>query len=236
MENKRNSRIAGTLILLGIITGILSIIPSIDNEKYLEIVYLNKNTVLIGALFQFLLIPIYISFSLILFPILKQYSSFLSIGFVGFRFMAGVFQLIGIILLPTYILLSEKYLTEISSDLKFYETIGQILKNTRDLVNHLGVIIATGLGNLLFYAILYKQKNIPTWISIWGIAGNILIMTAGFLFFFQLLTVISTEYIIITTPLLLQEVILAIWLIKKGITNPKKTYSIKFNTNKQFQI
>lgn len=221
MKNKRNSRIAGILILLGIITGVFSIIPSVDNQKYLEIVYPNKINVLIGAFFQFLLIPIYISFSLLLYPILKQYSSILSIGFVGFRFMAGVFQLIGIILLPTYILLSEKYLIGINSNSIFYETIGEILQLSRDLINHLGVILATGLGNLLLYSIFHKEKIIPIWLSVWGISGNILIMTASFLILFQLLEVISIEYLIITTPLLLQEIILAIWLIKNGLRQQK---------------
>tara|TARA_R110002050_G_scaffold177889_2_gene311122 strand:- start:1608 stop:2282 length:675 start_codon:yes stop_codon:yes gene_type:complete len=224
MVNKQFSKIAGCLIFIGIATGVLSIIPSVESEKYLEIVYQNKTKVLIGALFQFLLIPIYIGFSLILYYLLRQYNSILSIGFIGFRFMAGVFQLIGIILLPAFILLSEKYSTGIDSNLIFYETAGEILKISRDLINHLGVIIATGLGNLLLYSILYKEKNIPIWLSIWGITGNVLIMLAGILILFQLIEVISTEYVIIATPILLQEIILAIWLIKYGLKHTKMSY------------
>ncbi|WP_052143756.1 DUF4386 domain-containing protein [Wocania ichthyoenteri] len=229
MESKQISRIAGTLIFIGIIAGVLSVVPSVEDEKYLEIIYLNKTKVLISALFQFLLIPIFIGFALILYPILKQYNSILSIGFVGFRFMAGVFQLIGIIVLPAFIILSEKYTTGINSNLIFYETVGEILQLSRNLINHLGVIIATGLGNLLLYSILYKEKNIPIWLSTWGITGNILIMTASFLILFQLIEVISTEYIIITTPILLQEIILAIWLIRKGLRHSK--YYVDNNIN-----
>ncbi|CAZ97367.1 DUF4386 domain-containing protein [Zobellia galactanivorans] len=229
MEYKQISRIAGVLIFIGIITGILSVVPSVDSEKYLEIVYPNKSKILIGALFQFLLIPIYIGFSLILYPILKQGNNILSIGFVGFRFMAGVFQLIGIILLPSFIILSEKYSTEINFDIKYYETTGQILQLSRDLVNHLGVILATGLGNLFLYRIFYKEKNIPIWLSVWGVIGNILIMAASFLILFQRIKVVSIEYLILTTPLLVQEIILAIWLIKKGLKNPKTSNSNQFN-------
>lgn len=217
MEGKQISKIAGFLIFVGIIAGILSIIPSIESKKYLEIVYQNKFKVLTGAFFQFLLVPIYIGFSLIMHSLLKQYNRVLSIGFVGFRFMAGTFQLIGLILLPVFILLSKKYSITTDSSLIFYKTAGEILKITRDLVNHLGVIMATGLGNLLLYSILYKEKNIPIWLSIWGISGNILIILASFLIFFKLIEVISTEYIIISIPLILQEIILAIWLIKKGL-------------------
>ncbi|MDL5513928.1 DUF4386 domain-containing protein [Arenibacter sp. M-2] len=223
MENKQYPKIAGFLIFIGLTTGVLSIVPSVESENYLGIVYQNKTEVLIGALFQFLLIPIYIGFTLIFYYLLRQYNSILLIGFIGFRFMAGVFQLLGIILLPVFILLSEKYSTEINSNL-IYETAGEILKFSRDLINHLGVIIATGLGNLLLYSILYKEKNIPIWLSLWGITGNVLIMIAGFLILFQLIEVISTEYIIIATPILVQEIILAIWLIKNGLKHTKMSF------------
>ncbi|WP_339923169.1 DUF4386 domain-containing protein [uncultured Cyclobacterium sp.] len=221
MESKQISKLAGTLIFIGIIAGILSVTPAVESENYLEIVYINKTKVLIAAFFQFLLIPIYIGFSLLMYPLINQSNRVLSIGFVGFRFMAGAFQLLGIILLPAFIFLSEKYSLGINSNLIFFETVGEILKVFRDLINHLGVIVATGLGNLLFYSILYKEKNTPIWLSIWGLAGNVVIIVASFLILFQLIDVISIEYIVMTIPLLLQEIVLAIWLIKYGLRYTK---------------
>ena len=217
--NKKISRTAGVLIILGIIAGILSIVPSVESGNILKEVFPNRNQVLTGAIFQFLLVPIYIGFSLVLYQVLGKYNKTLSIGFVGFRIMAGVFQLLGIILLPIFILLSHKYLTQTTSDLVFYDTIGEILILTRDLINHLGVILATGLGNLILYFILFKGKFIPVWLSFWGIIGNILIMLASFLLLFELIEVVSIEYGIITIPLVLQEVVLAIWLIVKGLNS-----------------
>ena len=214
---KKISRIAGILIILGIIVGVLSIVPSVEGENYLEEVYPNRNQVLTGATFQFLLVPIYIGFSLVLYPLLKEYSKSLSIGFVGFRIIAGVFQLAGMILLPIFILLSRKYLSQTNPDLLFFETMGEVLKSFRDLTNHLGVMLATGLGNLLLYYIFYKGKYIPAWLSLWGIFGNTLLMLGSFLLLFQLINVISIEYGLLTIPLVLQEVILAIWLIVKGL-------------------
>ncbi len=216
-KNIQTSRIAGVLIIFGIFTGILSITPSVESENYLEEVFRNKNQVLICAIFQFLLVPIYIGFSLLLYPILKQYNRMLSVGFVGFKFMAGIFQLIGVILLPIFVLLSQSYLTAIPSDTIWYELTGSLLRLFRDLTNHLGVILTTGLGNLLLYFILYKEKLIPKWLSLWGIVGNVFIMLASFLLMFQCIEVISFEYGIMSIPLVLQEIILAIWLIIKGL-------------------
>jgi len=225
---KMTSRIAGALIILGIASGILSIVSSVESESFLNEVYPNKNKVLIGAIFQFLLVPIYIGFSLVLYPVLKKYNKTLSIGFIGFRIMAGVFQLLGIILLPIFILLSQNFLDQTNTDLMIYETLGEILKLFRDLTNHLGVILATGLGNLLLYYILFKSKLVPAWLSIWGILGNTLIMLASFLLLFKLIEVVSIEYGIMTIPLVLQEVVLAIWLISNGL---KSTVITQNNTN-----
>lgn len=232
-NNKQLSRIAGILIILGIIAGISSIIPSIESDNFFEEVYPNKNQVFIGAICQFLLVPIYIGFSLVLYPVLKKYNKTLSIGFVGFRMMAGVFQLFGIILLPLFILLSQKFLVQTNTEPIFYETTGEILKLFRDLTNHLGVILATGLGNLLLYCILFKAKLIPVWLSIWGIMGNLLIMIASFLLLFELIDVISTEYGIMTIPLILQEVTLAIWLITKQLKLPTSQIVNAYKTNTQ---
>jgi hypothetical protein len=85
------------------------------------------------------------------------------------------------------------------------------------------VILATGLGNLMLYYILFKEKLTPKWLSIWGIISNTLIMTASFLLLYKLIEVVSTEYGIMTIPLVLQEVILAIWLIVKGLNSPLTT-------------
>ena len=222
-SNKRVSRIAGILIILGIIAGILSIVPFVESGNYLNEVYPNRNQVLTGAIFQFFLVPIYIGFSLVLYQVLRNYNKSLSLGFVGFRIIAGVFQLIGMILLPIFILISQKYLTQTASNLALYETLGEILKLFRDLANHLGVILATGLGNFILYYVFYKGKHIPVWLSLWGIVGNGLIVIASFLLLFQLIEVISTEYGIMTMPLVLQEIVLAIWLLVKGLNLPLET-------------
>ncbi len=199
------------------ISGILSIVPSVEGTDYLTEVYPNRNQVLTGALFQFLLVPIYIGFSLVLYQILKDYKETLALGFVGFRLMAGVFQLIGVILLPLFIYLSQLYLNSAPSDLAYFEYLGNLLKLFRDLTNHLGVMLATGLGNLILYTIFYQGNYIPKWLSAWGILGNVLIMSASFLILFQLTEVVSTTYILLTIPVVLQEIVLAIWLIVKRL-------------------
>ncbi|MBX2943761.1 MAG: DUF4386 family protein [Cyclobacteriaceae bacterium] len=98
--DKRISRIAGILILFGMLAGLLSIVPSVESTEFLKELFPNRSQVLIGAVFQFLLVPIYIGFALILFKTLKAHKGNSAIGFVGFRMIAGAFQIFGVIYYP----------------------------------------------------------------------------------------------------------------------------------------
>ncbi len=52
-SNKRTSRTAGILIIIGGVVDILSIVPAIEDPGYLKNVYPKRNLVLIGAFFNF---------------------------------------------------------------------------------------------------------------------------------------------------------------------------------------
>ena len=215
-SNRKTAIIAGILIIIGMIAGMLSIVPSVESLDYLTEVSANQNQVLTGAFFQFTLVPIYIGFALLLYPIISKYNKSLAVGFVSFRIIAGVFQLIGVIILPLFLLLSQEFLKSTSPDLLYFQIFGDILKLGRDLANHVGMMLTTGLGNLILFYIFYKTKLVPRWLSSWGIIGNILAMLASFLILFRLIDVITPHFVALTIPLVLQEIVLAIWLIVKG--------------------
>lgn len=215
-SDRKISIIAGVLIILGMVAGILSIIPSVEGIDYLTAVSSNKNQLLSGALFQLFLVPIYLGFALILYPILKKYKGNLALGFVGFRIIAAVFQIIGVVLLPMFLLLSQGFLKSKTLDIPYFETLGELLKLGRDLVNHLGVMLATGFGNLLLYYMFYKTKLVPKWLSVWGLLANMLAMLTSFLILFGSISVVSIMFVIMTVPLVVQEIVLSIWLIVKG--------------------
>ncbi len=218
-SNRKIALGAGILIITGMIAGMLSVVPAVESTDYLTEVSANQNKVLTGAFFQFTLVPIYIGFALLLYPIIRKYNESLAIGFVSFRIIAGIFQLIGVIVLPLFILLSQEFIKSTTPDLLYFQTFGDVLKLGRDLANHVGMMLATGLGNLILFYIFYKTKLIPRWLSSWGLIGNILAMLASFLILFRIIDVIAPHFIVLTIPLVLQEFVLAIWLIAKGFNS-----------------
>ena len=213
---------AGILILCGIIIGVFSITPSIEYDSYLHEVITNKTHIFTAAFFQSLLVPTYIGFALILYPILRSYNKTNALGFVVCRFMAGTFQLIGTLILPIFVVLSKYYTESSIQEHPMLSFFGTILKSSRDLTNHLGVILPTVFGNLLFYSILLKEKLISIWLSIWGIIANVLILLGSFLLLFQYIHVTSIIYGLFSLPLVIQEVILAFFFIGKGFNKSSK--------------
>jgi hypothetical protein len=217
--NRKTAIIAGVLIILGMVAGVLSVVYVIEEPDYLLQVAANEGQVLTGAFFQFMMIPAYIGFALLLYPILRKYNESLAAGFVGFRFMAGTFHLIGVISLPLFLLLSHEFIKAGAPDASYFQTIGWLLRSGRDLVNHVGMILALSLGNLMFFYVLYQAKLIPRWLSGWGFVGTTLTLLASLLLLFRLIDVVTPIYMGLNLPMALQEMVFAVWLIFKGF-NP----------------
>lgn len=161
----------------------------------------------------------YVAVAISLYPILRKYNEGLALGFVGFRIIAGVFIIIGVIILLLLLPLSQEFVKAGAPDSSHFQTLGGLLRAGRDLVNHVAMILALNLGGLMFYYILFQTKLIPRWLSGWGLVGTTLTISASLLLMFRLIDVITTIYIGLNLPMAIQEMVLAVWLIVKGF-NP----------------
>lgn len=68
----------------------------------------------------------------------------------------------------------------------------------------------------MFCILLMKSKLIPQWLSVWGLFGNLLSVIASVLVLFQIVEIVTTEYLVLNVPTAIQELILGIWLIVKA--------------------
>ena len=78
-------------------------------------------------------------------------------------------------------------------------------------------VFAFCLGALMYYTLFYRSRLVPRWLSGWGVAGVLLMLTASLLALFSNSPV--TGYTLLILPLAVQEIVLAIWLLVKGF-NP----------------
>lgn len=213
---RRNTIIAGVLILVGMVAGIFSVVPAIDSTEYLTKASANTYQVIIGAIFQFLMSIAYLGFAILLYPILKKYNERLALGFLSFRLIATILIIIATILLLSILTLSHEYVKLLPKDTTYFETLGNLLKIVRDLINHVFMILVLCIGSLMFYILILKSKLIPHWLSLWGLLGASLSAIASVLVLFRVLDIITPEYLILNMPTALQELVLAIFLIIKG--------------------
>jgi len=78
-------------------------------------------------------------------------------------------------------------------------------------------VFAFAVGAVMYYAIFYRSRLIPRWLSGWGIVGVILMLGARLSALFTRNPL--TSYVILAIPIAVQEMVLTVWLIARGF-NP----------------
>ena len=74
--------------------------------------------------------------------------------------------------------------------------------------------IVFSLGALMFYYLFYRSRLIPRWLSVWGLAGAALYLAV------PLLDMFGHGFGVLMAPLAVAEIVLAVWLIVKGLASP----------------
>jgi hypothetical protein len=216
--NRNSAIITGMLLIVGLVAGIFSVVPVIDGPDYLIKVSTNENQVLIGAFSQLLMVVAYVGIPIMLYSILSKHNKGLALGSVAFGIIAGVFIMIGVIMLLLFLTLSDEYTIAGAQNISYFHTLGELLQVGRDLVNHVATTLAFVFAMFLFNCIFYQTKLVPRWLAVSGLIGSILSILASLLFMNRFIG-LEAAYMILNIPIALQQLVLAIWLIFLGF-NP----------------
>lgn len=212
--------IVGILFIIGTVAGILSVIfiqPIANAQDYLTAVTPNKNQVALGALlvlimgFALAVVPV------LMYPITKKHNEILALGYVVFRggletvtYFAWVIS--WLLLVP----LSQAYVKAGSPDDSHFQALGILLLKAGEISGILTAIVFP-LGALMFYYVLYQSKLIPRWISVWGVIGVTLhLVGSGLVGIFGITELPTIIQLIVVLPILVQEMVMAVWMIIKG--------------------
>ena len=132
--------------------------------------------------------------------------------------MEGMLYIIGVVALLSLLTLSQEYVTAGASNASLYQISGTLLLAVKTWAGQLSVI-AFATGAMMYYIVFYKSKLVPRWLSGWGLLGAALSLASAVLVIAGLLSPLSTVFIVINLLILVQEMVLAVWLIVKGF-NP----------------
>jgi len=213
--HRKTAKIVGALLLTvntAFIAGVLLIENVLGSPDYLTLISANRPQVILGVLLEIINGIAYISIAVLMFPILKQRFESLALGFVGFRIIEFVMQILADISPLSLLTLSEEFLRAGAPESSFFQILGASLLADRYWAFQM-ISITFGIGALLLYYMLYQSKLIPRFISIWGFIGAIIVLVNAIL---DMLGFTPGNLGVI---MLLNELFLGVWLIVKGLNS-----------------
>ncbi|GAA2038596.1 hypothetical protein GCM10009819_24340 [Agromyces tropicus] len=216
-RRRRATTIAGLLVIAGFATGILTVVPVLEEAGYLAALPDRRAEVVSGTMFQLPMAMAYAAFALVLHPILRRFDPTLALGFVSLRMVALGFHVLAMALLTLILDVGVVDGGAVDASDESRALVVETLRLGRDLVNHVVVIVATALGDSLLFVLLLRHRLVPAWLSTWGLAGAASAILASLLLLAGVVDVVGIPYLALTGMLGLQGLALAVWLIVRGL-------------------
>jgi hypothetical protein len=217
-EHRAAATTAGILYITGTVAGVLSMAVSAPIRGAVDpLAYGAQHT---GAVVSVALLVLVMGLSLalvpvVLFPVLRRVNEVLAVGYlivrgavetIGYAVMAIGWLLVG----P----LSAALAAGAGTDTPTGVRVGNLVINA-DAVNAVfGLVFC--LGATMFYALLYRSRLVPRWITWWGLAAIPLYTAAHLLAMYGVLDANSTAQTLLFMPMAVQEMVLAVWMIARG--------------------
>jgi hypothetical protein len=214
-----NAIAAGVMLIACTAAAILYIVPlggPLSAPVDLARVAANENGVVLAALIEFIWAATGAGIAIALFPVLRTHSRALALGSVAARAAEGVLVLVGTLGMLVLFSLSKEAVAAGSAGLASADTLANLLVAAREWLHGLVGPLAFALGAFLYYVALFNSKLVPRWLSGWGIVAIALNVFSTIYGSFAQDFGVSSVSTIINIPILLQEMVLAVWLIAKG--------------------
>ncbi|MCP5038212.1 MAG: DUF4386 domain-containing protein [Rhodobacteraceae bacterium] len=175
-----------------------------------------KSQITIGLLIEFTCVLAIPLIAIVLYPILRQVSAVLAIGYVAFRLFEGALFASMEIDKMLVLSLSENLSAHPSADMATLEVLAQSLTGGGPLVGTTGSFynLVFVIGMLMLNWMLWQSRLVPRWISAWGLISAVVLGSVAILVLFA--PIPDTLAIVLIAPLAVQEMVFALWLIIKG--------------------
>jgi Domain of unknown function (DUF4386) len=209
---------AGVLFIVATAASLLgsAFEPVLTRTDYLSRVSANANLVSAGGLLELIAAGTSVAIAIAMYPVLKRWNASMALGSVVFRTIEAVMYTVGVVSLLSLLTVGQLFTRAATAEGAPVQAIGDTLVGVRQ-ESVLAGVFAFAVGALMYYAIFYRSRLVPRWLSGWGIAGVILMLAACLSALFTCNPV--TSYTILILPIAVQEMVLAVWLIAKGF-NP----------------
>lgn len=218
MTHRSTARVMGILFITATVAFSVSVVllsPVLSVPDYLTLVSANRLRVAAAILLELINHIAVVGIAVVSYPILKQYSERLAVGYVAARSIESVLFAIGTMHLVALVNVSHTFVIAGSPPSSYFQTLGGILLSGHDWDNAEILFTAFSLGALILNYLLYRTKLVPRLLSGWGFIAAILILAA------RVMAICGLEpsshvVFMMDAPIMVQEMAFAIWLIVKG--------------------
>ena len=221
-SSKATARIVGVLFIVATASAVIGdrlVRPIRDDGDYLSTFASHETRVIVSMVSELILASAVIGIAAFLFPYLRRQNEGLAVGYVGARIIEGAIIILGGISSLLLLTLSRDFLANGSGDAATFGPSAALLLEARVWTDALGTAIVFGISALILSGLMYRSELVPRWLSAWGFIAAVLVIAAGIRGLYGH-SPSSTLSVILTIPIGLQEMVLAVWLIVKGFTSP----------------
>ena len=214
---RRTATVVGIVYILGFVVGIagFGLFTSIlSAPDHLSTVPANSMLLGFAAVLWLMAVIGDAAHGVLMFPVLKQHSERMAIGYLAFRIVDAIFIAVMVLFVLVQIPLGSEYLKAAASDAPFLQALSAVFSQAQQYAYQIGMS-ALGVSGLMLCYTLYRAKLLPGWLAIWGLVGYATI-------FVGMLSAVMGSGLgdLSSYPGGLWEVFVGVWLIVKGFNSP----------------
>ena len=214
-QYRKTATVVGLVYLAGMLVGIpgnIMIQSVLGAPDPLAAISANSMTVVIGAILWLLAVIGDAGHGVLMFPVLKQHSERMAIGYLAARIVDAIFIAIMVLFILIQIPLGSEYLKAAATDASYLQALSALFAQGQLYAYEIGMS-ALGVSGLMLCYTLYKAKLVPGWLAVWGLVGYATILVG-------MLSAVMGSGLgdLSSLPGGLWEVFIGVWLIVKGFS------------------
>ncbi len=217
--DRNTATVVGVLFIIGTVSGVL-MLPVLGNlltaPDRLTAIAASEGRMIVATLLKFIMGVACAGIGLALYPVLRKYNGGLAIGAAGFRIIEGVVDILGALGLVTLLALSQEFVKAGAPEASYFQTADALITTGTGWLTNWAVLVTWCIGALMYYAVFYQFRLVPRWLTVWGLVGITLTTIGAVLVLFNLVPSFGPVQVGLNLPILVQEMVLAVWLIARG--------------------
>ena len=210
------ARTVGIVWLAGFVLAVVGnrLIQSIlGGPNRLSEVSANSMQVAVGGLLMLTCAAAEVALGALMFPVLKQHSERIALGYFGAKILDAVFFVVWVLLLLIQIPLATEYLKTAALDTSYLQGMSTVSIQVSQYAYQISQV-AVVLAGFLLCIMFFRTKLVPRWITVWGLVGYAVLLGGS------VLEILGFNLQLVQTiPGGLWELFICVWLIAKGFNS-----------------